>query len=387
MAPSSGLKDRQRQILALVQSKGSARRRQISQTLGLPLPTVIRLVAELLDGRYLYELNSEARATPGRPNTPVMINGSCAYAIGVEISDRKWSWAVADAALNEVASGGPFKAEGALSARGVRVIIAALRQEMHKNRIPWNGIESIVFAAHAIVAASGDIFIDYSDHEPAMNLNSVAGAESGKHCVSNDPARLICEIEHAQIDGTDAAYLLYGDRGHGMGIVALGRILQSSNGICGEIGHLAIASTKRSLGPQTLVQATNGNIIVKQCEAEAWGRELPRSDGGKLALADICRAAKRGHVGANELLCEHARIVGTALASVVSLIGCETIVIGGVWEDSGEEVRSCFELEIRKHIAGAIAERIQVRYATHGTERTAFAAALHGARQVWARLS
>jgi predicted NBD/HSP70 family sugar kinase len=172
-----------------------------------------------------------------------------------------------------------------------------------------------------------------------------------------------------------------------MGIVALGRVLQSSNGICGEIGHLAIANTKSSRGPQTLMRATSGNIIVKQCEAEAWARDLPRSDGGKLALADICWAAKRGHGGANELLCEHARIVGAALASVVSLIGCETIVIGGVWQDSGDEVRSCFESEIRNHIAGAIAERIHVRYANHRTERTAFAAAWHGARQVWARLS
>ena len=386
MARLNGLKDRHLQILSIAQSEGLVSRKQISQKLGLPLPTVIRLVADLLNADYLAESNAELRATPGRPNTPVTINGNCAYSLGIDLHPVKWSWAVADAALNKVASEGPFFSSDPMTEQGVAGIMETLRHELGKRQIPWDKIKSIVIGAHAIVTATGDIFVDYGDLESLMNLTAVASAAAGKICISDDPARLFCEIEHdPDVDGTDAAYMLYGLGGHGMGIVALGKVLQSFNGICGEIGHLAMENTSSSNAPKTLEQVTDGNLILKQAEAENWSADLPRSTGAQLVLADICRAARSGHAGATEVLRQHARILAPALASVVSLIGCETLVIGGLWEDSGERVLSCFQTEIKKRVAGAVSRRIKVRYATHGVDKIAYAAARYGARQIWLR--
>ena len=384
MAKLTGLKERHLQILSIAQAEGRVTRKQISEKLALPLPTVIRLVADLLDSNYLVESASEIRSTPGRPNTPVRINGRCAYALGIDLHFDSWSWALVDAARTEIGRGGPYPAPASMTEQGIAQIVDDLRRETAGLGLSWDSIKSMVFAAHTIVTASGDLFDDHRDAEPTMNLNAVASSAANKHCVSDDPARVSCEVERdAAQDGTDAGYLLYGESGHGLGIVALGQVLQSDNGICGEIGHLAVAGTMTAQAPLTLMELTNGALILDQARSAPWADNLPRQSGSDLTLSDLFAAARNGHDDAIALLCHHAEILAPALASAVSLIGCETLVIGGVWENAGETVRACFVSEIRKWVTGAVSGRIKVRYATHGTQDIALGAARAGARQIW----
>ncbi|MDW6024209.1 ROK family protein [Mesorhizobium sp. BAC0120] len=382
MTSSRPLTSRQSTILSIVQANRRITRKEIARALDLPLPTVTRIVSDLRDERYLLEDESESRPEPGRPNSIVQVNPDVGYAIGVDLRKHSWSWALSNAKLQLVHRSNSIECRNAVSAESVRSIIASLMDDVINIGLQWRNISTIVFAVHAIVATNGDIFLGYEDDRCAFNVDSVASEASGKRCASNDPARMYVVVERDEaIDRPDSAYVLYGQRGHGMGIIVSGEILRSFNGICGEIGHIATWTDDGRR--QTIADRTNGNLIVNEAMGSDWGKALAQSKRAQLTLADICNAARGGNSHATALLCEHAARLAPALAATVSLLGSETLVLGGEWIDSGETVRRQLLAEIRRNLAGALSERLAVRYGRHGPDSIASGGALYGARLIW----
>lgn len=382
MTSSKPLTVRQSTILSIVQASRRTTRKEIARVLQLPLPTVTRIVSDLRDERYLLEDESESRLLPGRPNSIVQVNPDVGYAIGVDLRKHSWSWALSNARLQLVHRSNSFDQQNAISPKSVESILASLRDDVMNFGLSWDSISTIVFAVHAIVAANGDIFLEYKDNRCAFNIDRIASEASGKRCASNDPARMYVVVERDDIaDQPDAAYIIYGHRGHGMGIVVSGKILGSFNGICGEIGHITTWTDDGRR--QTIADRTNGHLIVKEAMASVWGKSLTQSKRAPLTLADICDAARAGNSQATVLLCEHAGRLAPALAATVSLLGCETLVLGGEWIDSGEMVRRRLLAEIRRNLAGALSERLAVRYGRHGPDSIASGGALYGARLIW----
>ena len=382
MISSRPLTNRQSTILSMVQASRRITRKEIARALDLPLPTVTRIVSDLRDERYLLEDESESRLLPGRPNSIVQVNPDAGYAIGVDLRKHSWSWAVSNAQLQLVHRSSSTDRQNAISTKSVQSILASLRDEVLNIGLSWSNISTIVFAVHAIVATNGDIFLGYEDDRCAFNIDRIASEASGKRCASNDPARIYVVVERDDTtDRPDSAYILYGRRGHGMGIIVSGEILRSFNGICGEIGHITTWTDDGRR--QTIADRTNGNLIVNEAMASDWGKALARSKRAPLTLADICNAARGGKLQATALLCEHAGRLAPSLAATVSLLGCETLVLGGEWIDSGETVRCQLLAEIRRNLAGALSERLAVRYGRHGPDSIASGGALHGARLIW----
>lgn len=384
MMDFSALSARQRRILGLIQKSGGSTRKEVAERLDLPLPTVTRIVSDLRDRGLLLEDAGPVRTARGRPNTTVRLRNSAAYAIGVDFDGRRWSWELCDANAVRVAGEGPILHREGISEASTAAIVGALRSAVAAAGVAWADVAIIVFAVHAIVAANGDIYESFDQRKRSFNINDVGTRVSEKPCVSNDPARMYMVVEYdPTIDHPDSAYVLYGMHGHGMGLMVCGKMLRTFNGISGEIGHLAVGSDlpagtgDRTLPP--LVDVSNGQILVAAAQASLWGRQLEEQLKAGLRVRDICDAARGGNPGAADLLCRHVELLAPALASTASLAGSETVVLGGEWTDSGETVRQHLVSKIETRIAGALSERLVVRYARNGMDAVVSGAAIFGA--------
>lgn len=387
MMDVSALSLRQRRILKVIQQLGSTTRKEVAELLDLPMPTVTRLVSDMRDRGMVQEDAGVARPARGRPNTTVRLRDAFAYSIGVDFSAQRWSWAICDANANVVSSGGPKEHGNGLSRMSTTAIIEELRSAVVAAGIAWSDVAVIVFAVHAIVAANGDIYESFDQRQMSFNIDQVAAAASGKLCVSNDPARMYAVVEHdPAIDHPDSAYVLYGRRGHGMGLMVCGKMLRTFNGISGEIGHIVVGpNTARSKGSKAfraLDECSNGNILIETAMKSGWGAALAARSGRELGVKDICDAARDGHPGAIQLMCQHAEMLAPALASTVSLVGSETVVLGGEWTDAGEAVLRHLASHIKARVAGALSERLSVRYARYGLDGIARGAAIFGTREL-----
>ncbi|WP_218671333.1 ROK family transcriptional regulator [Microbispora sp. GKU 823] len=147
-------------------------------------------------------------------------------------------------------------------------------------------------------------------------------------------------------DAQDLLYVKIGT-GIGAGLVSGGRLHRGTNGCAGDIGHIAVPEAENVIcrcGNAGCLEAVAGGAALAR-----EGRRLAESGGsrvlaeilaakGTLTTADVTVAAGRGDAAARALLARAGRLVGTALATLVSFYNPALVVLGGGVVSAGDHV-------------------------------------------------
>lgn len=113
------------------------------------------------------------------------------------------------------------------------------------------------------------------------------------------------------------------------GIVIGGEVVHGRTGTAGELGHLTIDPD----GPV----CTCGNRGCLQVFAGAAGvRDLLLASHGPMTVADVLSRAAEGDPGCRRVLSDVGRHVGTALASVCTVLDPDVLVVGGALARAGD---------------------------------------------------
>ena len=135
----------------------------------------------------------------------------------------------------------------------------------------------------------------------------------------------------------DMIYVKIGT-GIGAGLVSDGRLHRGANGSAGDIGHVAVSSAENVVcrcGNVGCLEALAGGAALAlegRRIAETGGSAIMAemlSRSGTLTAADVVSAAERGDPSARGMLTGAGRLVGTTLASLVSLFNPSLVVLGG----------------------------------------------------------
>lgn len=125
--------------------------------------------------------------------------------------------------------------------------------------------------------------------------------------------------------------------GIGGGVIADGRLYRVTQGCAGDIGHICVDSDGPvcSCGNRGCLEAMAAAPVIA-LKAERCAREglSPNISGlldvrGELSAKDVGEAASLGDYRALEIIRESGRLVGQALATLVSTLNPSLIVIGG----------------------------------------------------------
>ncbi|MEU1461565.1 ROK family transcriptional regulator [Streptomyces sp. NPDC005727] len=345
-----------RAALDLLLEHGPLSRTRIGKLTGLSKPTASQLLARL-EAAGLVRATGTSEGRPG-PNAQLYaVNPGAAHAAGLDVTPHRIRAAVADVTGRTV---GEYElpTPGRRPARPVvQQVTEALDGAVKAAGLTRSDVHRLVIGTPGAFDP-GTGRLRYASHLPGWHspslLDELAAAlpmpveyENDVNLVAIAEQRLGAARGHADF------VLLWNQEGMGAALVLGGRLHRGWTGGAGEVGFLPVPGTPlvrqvtkaNSGGYQELA----GSQAVPRLARELGITDVPAGPYPDVAAALLARAA--GHAGGphRELLRTYATRLATGLASLVSVLDPELVVLSGSALTAGGEVlRALVQAELEE---------------------------------------
>ena len=243
------------------------------------------------------------------------------------------------------------------------LILGAVDAAVSENALDEKGIEAIgVSCGGPLDSKSGTVLCP--PNLPGWENIPLAKLLSDRYSVPcfimNDAnACALAEWKLGAGQGSENMIFLTMGTGMGGGVIAEGQLLTGASDMAGEIGHLRLSDD----GPWGFGKngsfegwCSGGGIgryaqgvtkeLVKAGRAPAWTRDgHPESD---ISAALIAEYAKRGDADAKDIYARVGKMLGKGLSLLTDAFNPEKIVIGSIFQKSGELLIPAMEEELKK---------------------------------------
>ncbi|MGW4703661.1 ROK family transcriptional regulator, partial [Streptomyces sp. NPDC004285] len=332
-------------ILSLLLAESPLSRVELARRTGLSSTAVTKAARPLIDGGYLHELPPKRTAPgAGRPVNPLSVTPDREFFVGVKISADALYGTVCDLRSRPRAH-----ASRPLGDRGP-VAVCALIAEMVDELLDAEP-EFRARTRHLGIAVSGDVdrprgSVRYSVlpgwHD--VPLADMVARSTGLHVAVDNDVKALTVAEHWFGEGIGTEYfaLVTIGAGIGSGIVVNGQLLDGAYGVAGEMGHISVdlAGPRCHCGGTGCVEAIASSDAVLGAVRRGTGRE-------DLDLDGAVRLARDGDPAAREAFVRAGRAIGAGIATLVSLLGPERVVVTGEGLDTydlfGAHIRETYE--------------------------------------------
>ncbi|MBZ6134091.1 ROK family transcriptional regulator [Streptomyces olivaceus] len=333
-----------RAALDLLLEHGPLSRTRIGKLTGLSKPTASQLLARLeAAGLVLAGGTTEGRPGPGAQLYEV--NPAAAYAAGLDVTPARVLAAVADVTGRTV---GRYE----LPTPGRRPAVPVVQQVT-------DSLDGAVKAAglarsdvHRLVVGTPGAFdpgtgrLRYASHLPGWHspalLDELAAALPMPVGYENDVnLAAVAEQRLGAARGHEDFVLLWNQEGLGAALVLGGRLHRGWTGGAGEVGFLPVPGAplvrKVSRTGSGGFQELAGSQALAGLAREVGVTDVPSGPYPEVAAALVARAARTGDDPHRRLLQTYATRLATGLASLVSVLDPELVVLSGTSLVAGGE--------------------------------------------------
>ncbi len=303
---------------------------ELGRRTGLSSSAISTLAAELIaDGVVEQDPGATVSQGRGRPARRLRVRPPEGVVVGVDLGNTHVRVAAADV-------GGPVLAEeveplhGAdsmsrtvdLTAALVRRVVALTGRPQPQVRLVALGLPAPLDHATGTVA-DNNILSDWVGRQPGGELADRLALDV---VVEND-ANLGALGEHRAGVGAGSDSLVYVkfSTGIGAGLVLGGRLFRGVGGTAGEVGHVQVEPAG-----QLCRCGSRGCLETVVSLPRLVDALTPVTEDG-LDPAGLSSLVAAGHPGAVRVVTDAGRTVGQALASLVTVLNPELLVIGGQW--------------------------------------------------------
>jgi predicted NBD/HSP70 family sugar kinase len=309
-------------VLGVLRDHGSASRTDLIRATGLSRPTISTIVAELIGTGAIREVGKFSSGTSkGRPSQLLALTPPGGRALSVDIGHAHVRATIADASGHIVQE---------------RVVSFERRAAVDDTLKQGRRLISEVAAAAAVDGLIGATVgipspIDLAANRPAARryaqldvLKSLGlDAYTDRIRVVND-ADLGAAGEAAFGAGTRFGTFIYVKIAHGIGagLILAGRLFQGQ-GYAGDIGHIRVVDDGE------VCLCGNRGCLETVASSAALLKALQPAHDTQLGFSDLVRLADAGDRGTEALLSDAGRTIGRSLASAVTTLNPEAIVVGG----------------------------------------------------------
>ncbi|KJK41678.1 ROK family transcriptional regulator [Streptomyces variegatus] len=345
-----------RAALDLLLEHGQLSRTRIGKLTGLSKPTASQLLARLeAAGLVLATGTTEGRPGPGAQLYEV--NPTAGYAAGLDVTPHRILAAVADITGRTVGrhelptpgrrTGTPVVQQVADALDGAVKAAGLARDDIHRLVIGTPG---------AFDPTTGRL--RYASHLPGWHsptlLDELAAALPMPFEYENDVNLVaLAEQRLGAARGHTDFVLLWNQEGLGAALVLGGRLHRGWTGGAGEVGFLPVPGTPlvrqvtkaNSGGYQELA----GSQAVPRLARELGIEDIPAGPHAEAAAHLVARAAETDDEPHRRLLQTYATRLATGLASLVSVLDPELVVLSGTSLTSGgEPLRALVQAELEE---------------------------------------
>jgi glucokinase len=360
-------------ILEMIRQNGPLARSEISRALKLSMPTVMRIVNELLSEGLIQPIG-DIKGDTGHPRELLAYYKNGYAVIGVDLGGTKLYGALANIGgeiLNEISR--PYHATTGESSFALLCdIIESLSNSSSRTNLPLLGIA---------VGVPGVTHVRTGIVEWAPSLNwrdfplkqRLAQRFNTPVFIENDVnLAVLGEQWFGTGKGVNNMILLAIGTGMGAGLIVDGAIYRGHSESAGEVGYML--SSKQALGHAydgfgAMESIVSGTGIADRAN-KILAHDLPGDQKTSLTAVEVFTAARLGEGWAKQVVDETIDQLSVTIANIACLLDPELIVLGGGVANAGDLLIPA----IQERIRGVIPHTPRIEASTLGTRATVMGA-------------
>jgi predicted NBD/HSP70 family sugar kinase len=316
-------------VLNYVRDRAPISRADIARETALHRSTVSVIVDELIESGLIVEIGA-GESTGGRKPTLFKLKTGTAAAIGIDLTPRLTTIAVADLAGNVLSK------ESFSTSPDIEFMTAQIVDRTKRIAAECGGEDLCIgMSVPGLVDQRlGKIFhipyFDWRDWDICQQLESATGLEV---IVENDAnATALAELwfGHERIRKTDTFVTVLVGEGIGTGIIFDGQVYRGEMGAGGEFGHMIAgdnAPVECSCGSRECWEAyASENAAVERYRQLIKNGEMKQND---IDIQNIVELAANGEKHAVEALRETAKYLGNGISNLIVGLSPQVVVVSG----------------------------------------------------------
>jgi predicted NBD/HSP70 family sugar kinase len=357
-------------ILGLCIDEGDYSLADLSKDLNTSIPTITKLVGELIEEGFLEDMGKQGTAGGRRPSI-YGLSPSAGYFVGVDIRRENISVAITNFKGHTVDyhESIPFTLES--SETSFRNLSRNIKNLITKAEIPTEKILAYGINLSGRVNNETGYCFTYFVGEGRPIADIFKEEFNAPVFVENDSRAMtygeyICGVAK---DEEDMLFLNVA-WGLGMGMIINGKLSYGKSGFSGEIGHFPLLNNDQicQCGKTGCLETGASGLALHRIFTEKLreGRASTLSDkfnsSETISLDDILEAVKEEDVLAIECIEEIGTTLGRAIAGLINIFNPELVVIGGKVSTAAEYLLLPVKTAIQKHSLNIINRDTSIKF-------------------------
>lgn len=361
-------------ILGLCINDGDYSLADLSKELGTSIPTITKLVGELLEDGLLEDMG-KIGTNGGRRPSIYGLNPSAGYFVGVDIRRKFISYAVTDFKGTLLGYYEHLDYTVQNSESSFRDLCRFINDHLASNGIDPEKVLSYGFNLTGRVNNETGYCFSYFLGEDKP-IASVLEDELGKPVFVENDSRAMTYGEYiCGVANTERNMLFINVAwGLGMGMIVDGKLSYGKSGFSGEIGHFPFLNNDQichcgktgCLETGASGSAAHRIFMEKLNEGRTSTLSEKFNKGELIHIEDIIDAVKEEDVLAIEVIEEIGTTLGRAIAGLINLFNPELIVIGGSVASTREYLLLPIKSAIQKHSLNIINSDTTIKFSKLG---------------------
>jgi predicted NBD/HSP70 family sugar kinase len=343
-------------VLNYVRSRSPISRAEIARETSLQRSTVSAIIDDLLTEALVEELGA-GDSTGGRKPTLLRLKTGIPVAIGVDVTPRKTTVAIADL------SGQVLKEEAFPTSPDIDYMNSQILTKVKKFADLYPGRDLQVGISIPGIADPGSDTIVYIPYFQWHNwdIGKRITVETGLRVVIDNDANAVALAElwfgAEEIRRISNFILVMIAEGIGTGIVIDGQVYRGENGAAGEFGHMFLAENAPvtcSCGRRDCWEAhASEKAIIHRYQANS--RSLSKNG---MDIEHLISLAQNGEKLAAGILKETAHHIGIGISNLIIGFSPQAIVVGGsivrAWDMIKDEINLLSQRSIRHEVSSTM---------------------------------
>ena len=327
----------QKGIINLCIKKGDCSIADFSKELMISVPTVTKIVGELIALGYLEEKGKVGTSGGRRPNT-FGLNPDAGYFLGVDVARQHFHIAISDfqGKVKFFIQDIEFVLEA--SADSFRTMCRKIKEVVDGSGIPWHKVLGIGISLSGRVNPEKGFSLSYfvSDDIP---LKDIFQRELGAPVSIENDSRAMTYGEYMSLGDSADKDMLYINLswGLGMGMILDGRLYYGKSGFSGEFGHFPLLDNNvmcRCGKIGCLETGASGSALTKWIidrldEGRRSSLSTLYKQNGTITLQNVLDAVEDEDVLAIEGIGSMGETLGRGIAGLINIFNPGLVIIGG----------------------------------------------------------
>ena len=334
-------------VFDLIRRKGPISRAEIARTIGLSIPTVMKITEEFSHKQFVQDVGKGESSGGKRPELLELIPDS-KYIIGVGVGRSKTNVLMMNLAgevfIREIMETGGTVVPEVWISRLIRVIENVIRE----SGLPEKQILGMGIGMPGILdEESGKVLFSPDFKWENVDMLTPIRERFKMDITIENANRALAMGEYYFGAGVDSRNFLVVNLGHGIGsaIMREGEFYRGSSGSSGEIGHIILEKNgpKCNCGNKGCLEAiASGNAIARDAKiAVLEGNaskimELVNGEINRIEAKTVFEAAHLGDQMAIQITERAMQYIGIGLANYINLLDPDLIILFGGLTNAGD---------------------------------------------------